>query len=62
MMRLRREKKRTFIFGEKLVFFDSCFRGKKEDIEKMVQDAEKYKEEDEKYAKKVEILRLYARW
>jgi len=40
-----------------------CFRAKKEDILKRWsnQDAEKEKEEDEKYAKKVEILYAFIR-
>ena len=40
--------------SEKITITNDKGRLSKEDIEKMVQDAEKYKDEDEKYAKKVE--------
>ena len=40
--------------SEKITITNDKGRLSKEEIEKMVQDAEKYKEEDEKYAKKIE--------
>ena len=40
--------------SEKITITNDKGRLSKEEIEKMVQDAEKYKDEDEKYAKKVE--------
>jgi len=40
--------------SEKITITNDKGRLSKEDIEKMVQEAEKYKEDDEKYAKKVE--------
>jgi len=41
--------------SEKITITNDKGRLSKEEIEKMVQDAEKYKEEDEKYAKKIEV-------
>ena len=42
--------------SEKIVITNDKGRLSKEDIEKMVQDAEKYKEEDEAYEKKVQTM------
>ena len=41
--------------SEKITITNDKGRLSKEDIEKMVQEAEKYKEDDEKYAKRVEV-------
>ena len=45
--------------SEKIVITNDKGRLSKDDIERMVNDAEKYKEEDDKYRKKVEAINAF---